>query len=253
MNPFFFGSRERRLFGIFTPGQTGSGNAAAVVVCYPWGQEYLRSHRSLKHLSTLLSRGGVDVLRFDYYGTGDSAGEMSDGDLSGWEHDIETAIDEIKDTTSASSVGLVGLRLGATLAARVASRRTDIEQLVLWDPVVRGDEYLNDLERTVAEVAFQNGRPPEGFGAAGERTILGFTLTEELARDIAALALADALPLLPARTLILASQPLSSHGVLRRQRAVEDYPSAPVWLEDANSGVGAMPVPLIQHLVEWLR
>lgn len=253
MNPYFFGSKERRLFGIFTPGQSGSGSPGAVVVCYPWGQEYLRSHRSLKHLAALLSRKGVDVLRFDYFGTGDSAGDMCDGDLSGWEQDIETAIDELKDTTSAPSISLVGLRLGATLAARVASRRADIDQLVLWDPVVRGDEYLSDLERTVADVAFQNGRPPEGFSTAGERTVLGFTLKEELARDIATLALADVLPSLPTRTLIVASQPLSSHDALRHQRAVDDYPSPPVWLEDANTGIGAMPVPLLQHLAEWLR
>lgn len=253
MNPFFFGSAERRLFGIYTPGHGGNHQPNAVVVCGPWGQEYLRSHRSLKHLSTLLSRSGVDVLRFDYYGTGDSAGDMCDGDLAGWEADIDTAIDELKDTISASQVGLIGLRLGATLAARVASRRHDIDRLALWDPVVIGEEYLNDLDRTVAEVAFQNGPTPEAPGAAGERTVLGFPMAGDLARDIAKLTLADSLPTLPARTLILASQPLPSHGTLRYQHAVEDFPSPPVWLEDANSGIGAMPVPLIQHLAEWLR
>lgn len=253
MNPFYFGSNDRRLFGIYTPRHGGTSSANAVVMCGPWGQEYLRSYRSLKHLSTLLSRGGVDVLRFDYYGTGDSAGDMGDGELAGWETDIETAIDELKDTTSAPQVGLVGLRLGATLAARVAARRDDIDRLALWDPVVTGEEYLNDLDRTVAEVAFQNGNTPEGIGPAGERSVLGFPLSEKLARDIATLNLADSLPTLPARTLILASQPLPSHTQMRSQHAIEDYPSPSVWLEDANTGIGAMPVPLIQHLAGWLR
>lgn len=253
MTPFFFGFNERRLFGIYMPAHGSGSSPSAVVVCYPWGQEYLRSHRSLKYLSTLLARSGVDVLRFDYYGTGDSAGDMSDGTLAGWEADIETAIEELKDTTSASRVGLVGLRLGATLAARVAARRNDIDRLALWDPVVLGDEYLHDLERTDAEVRFHGAWTPDGVGATGERTILGFALSEALTRDIAALNLADSLPALPSRTLILASQPLSSHDSLRRQHAVEDHPGPPVWLEDADSGVGAMPVHLIQHVAGWLR
>lgn len=253
MNPFYFGSSARRLFGIYMPARGSRTSPSAVVVCYPWGQEYLRSHRSLKHLSTLLARAGVDVLRFDYYGTGDSAGDMGDGDLAGWESDIETAIDELKDTTSAPHVGLVGLRLGATLAARVAARRSDVDRVALWDPVVLGDEYLQDLDRVAAEVAFHGGRSLDVAGAGGEREILGFTLSEALAKTIAELKLTDSLSTLPLRTLILASQPLTSHSVLRHHHAIDDYPSPPVWLEDANTGVGAMPVNLLQHLAGWLR
>ena len=253
MTPFFFGSNTRRLFGLYTPATGGGLSPRAVVICYPWGQEYLRSHRSLKHLSTLLARSGIDVLRFDYFGTGDSAGDMCDGNLAGWESDIEAAIDELKDTASVTQVGLVGLRLGATLAARVASRRDDVDRLCLWDPVVLGDEYLVDLERTAADVAFHGAQTPDSLSTNDERTILGFTLRDELAKDIARLELAPSLSAAPVRTLILATQPLGSHTALRRHHVVEDFPSPPVWLEDANTGVGAMPVNLLQHLAEWLR
>ena len=69
-----------------------------------------------------LAAQGWHVLRFDYFGTGDSAGEFDEADLTGWEADIEQALDELLDMAGARKVALVGLRLGATLAARVAAR-----------------------------------------------------------------------------------------------------------------------------------
>jgi pimeloyl-ACP methyl ester carboxylesterase len=41
-------------------------------------------------------------------------------------------------------VSLVGLRWGATLAALAARGRDDVDQIVLWDPVVSGAAYLDD-------------------------------------------------------------------------------------------------------------
>ena len=73
-----------------------------------------------------------------------------------------------------TQVGLVGLRLGATLAARVASRRDDVDRLCLWDPVVLGEVALLDLERTAADVAFHGAQTPDSMSTNDERTILGF-------------------------------------------------------------------------------
>ena len=85
-------------------------------------------------------------MRFDFYGTGDSGGEPTDTDLTGWEADLETAIEELTEITGLSRVTLIGLRLGGAVAAAVASRlRKEIEALVLWDPVVSGPEYLARL------------------------------------------------------------------------------------------------------------
>ena len=70
-----------------------------MVLCYPWGSEYIHAHRALRQLATRLSMAGFHTLRFDYFGTGDSAGEMEDADLGVWEDDIETAIEELKKDT----------------------------------------------------------------------------------------------------------------------------------------------------------
>ena len=87
----------------------------------------------MRLLANMLAAAGTHVLRFDYFGTGDSAGNMEDADLGAWFGDVETAVDELRDTIDAPQVALVGLRLGATLAGTVASmRRTDVNGLVLW-------------------------------------------------------------------------------------------------------------------------
>jgi pimeloyl-ACP methyl ester carboxylesterase len=250
MNPFFFGTRQRKLFGLYTPACAGGASARAAVLCAPWGQEYLRAHRSMRHLGDLLTRAHVHVLRFDYFGTGDSSGELEDAELGGWQSDIGLAIDELKDTTGVAQVGLVGLRLGATLAAAVASARPDdIERLVLWDPVVDGREYVGELSRAASGTSETDGT----------LEVLGFPLTERMARELGATDLLEVAPALPERTLVIASQPLASHRALRGKLtsraggpvAYEEIPAAPAWLEERNIGVGAIPVPVLQRIVQW--
>jgi pimeloyl-ACP methyl ester carboxylesterase len=255
MNPFFFGSGERRLFGLYAPGRTGAG-ARALVLCHAWGQEYLRAHRAMQKLAGLLQRAGHHVLRFDYFGTGDSAGSMADGDLRGWEGDIEAAIEELRDTTGIARVGLVGLRLGATLAARVAARRRkDVDALVLWDPVVAGAEYLGELRRAATP-----GPAPSPTAAGESLEVLGFPLTSRVAKELAALDLVGQVAALPARTLVIATEPLATHAPLRQALAarpgapapVEDLPDPPAWIEDQSSGIGALPVKVLQRIAQWI-
>ena len=68
---------ERRLFGLFPPPEREG--RIAVLICAPFGQEVVRSHRLFRVLSDRLARTGIAVLRFVPYGTGDSPGEDIDG------------------------------------------------------------------------------------------------------------------------------------------------------------------------------
>jgi len=52
---------------------------------------------ALRTLAALLAREGFHVLRFDYYATGDSAGESSEGSLSEWRANIVTARDDLRE------------------------------------------------------------------------------------------------------------------------------------------------------------
>jgi pimeloyl-ACP methyl ester carboxylesterase len=106
----------------------------------------VRAHRLFRVLSDRLARAGVAVLRCDYYGSGDSPGEDTDGDLEGWRRDICTAHEELRRRAGSRRIAWLGARLGATLAVMAAkSGRCDPARLILWDPIVDGARYMELL------------------------------------------------------------------------------------------------------------
>ncbi|HYC60986.1 MAG TPA: alpha/beta fold hydrolase [Thermoanaerobaculia bacterium] len=141
--PLFFGRDDRSLFGWIHTAETYGD--LAVVICPPFGHEYVSSHRSVRHLADALARNGVPAMRFDYDGTGDSAGSDHDPDrVAAWRESIRTAMRTLRETTGCTRIGLAGIRLGATLAATVAAEE-EVACLVLWGPV-RGRQYLRELK-----------------------------------------------------------------------------------------------------------
>ena len=249
MNPFYFGTAERALFGVYHPPRVRGGSMEGAVLCYPWGVEYMRAHRAFRQMTTLLTRAGVHVLRFDYGGTGDSTGMGEDQTLEQWREDVATAIEELKDTAGLDRVSLIGLRLGGTLAAQVVEGRTDISRLVLWDPVVSGEHYLSDLLALEGE---------EGFGAGKDVIgIQGFPLTRILFEQIRQIDLsrADLSPECAVDIVVSHEHPrfdllrdrLSSTGAHLHHEVV---PSQGNWAEGDAFGAALLPEGIIQTIVD---
>jgi uncharacterized protein len=262
MNPFYFGTHERRLLGVYEAARRSKASRG-VVLCHPWGAEYIHAYRAMRQLAKMLTANGIHTLRFDYFGTGDSAGGTTAGDIGGWEIDIQSAIEELKDTTGISRVSLIGLRLGATLAANVAVRADSlVNSLVLWDPIVSGAEYLTELHRGARRgwLLFKPAvaRPRD---KGGGHDIMGFPLTESVTDDIRRIDLAALAPALPRRTLVVVSQPLGSHASLQRALdgrqtpfAIERIDCPAAWLEWPihHPLAGTVPVKILQRIVEWM-
>jgi pimeloyl-ACP methyl ester carboxylesterase len=251
VNPIYFGAGQRRLFGMYTPAQAQGTRSRAVVLCPPWGEEYLRAHRSIRQLAAMLAASGVHVLRFDYFGTGDSAGDLQEADIKGWQEDIATAIEELKDTTGIAKVGLVGMRLGGTLAATVAAKRPrDVDALGLWYPVASGEAYVGELTA---------GKPS---APDAEQIVEGFPLTAHMARELRSLDLAALAPELGMRTLLVLSAegedsspqaPCALSGRTRGALEVARIGAVPPSVREARLGVDVVPVKLLQRIVEWLE
>ena len=148
MDPQFFNnSTGGQLYGVYhRPTKATQSAPRAIVICSPLGQEYIRSHWSCKLLAKQLARGGAHVLRFDLSGHGNSSGRIDQQQsLQSWTDDIGQAIDCIREKSNATSVTLLGLRFGATLAALTAEQRPDVHSLVAWEPVLAGERYLQGL------------------------------------------------------------------------------------------------------------
>lgn len=138
MRPVIFDGR----FGWLHPAEGPSG----VVLCYPFGYDALCTYRGMRRLAERLAARGTPVLRFDYSGTGDSAGEASDpGCWRAWIDSIKQAVAVLRETTGVERVTLCGLRLGGTLAALAAQELGGVDGLVLLAPVLSGKNYQREL------------------------------------------------------------------------------------------------------------
>ena len=157
--PVWFGETDRPLFGWFhTSGQVRAG----VVLCAPFAHEYTQAYYALRLLAEQLAAQGVAVLRFDYDGMGDSAGDNGDPDrLKAWLRSTQAAIGFVR-AAGIENVSLVGMRIGATIAARAAADDGRIEQLVLWDPCVSGREFLRGQQAVSAMTLGVNTVCPDG-------------------------------------------------------------------------------------------
>lgn len=135
MIPMLIGNAGRPLHAVFSPA-AGKRRRRAVVFCPPFGNEYARTHRAGRLLAQKLAAAGFDILRFDYYGTGDSSGEDHEFSPEGAVEDALAAVEEAKDLSGARRVMLVGMRDGAAVALHVAARAGGVDRLVLWEPLV---------------------------------------------------------------------------------------------------------------------
>lgn len=140
----YFGPPDEPLFGWLH--RSLEPPKHAIVLCSAIGREELSSHSSLRKLANRLAGTGSAVLRFDYLGTGDSAGgELSGDQLVNWKNSVIFAVEEIKRLTGLERVVLIGLRLGAMLAWMAALERVDVAAVGLILPVLHGRNHLREL------------------------------------------------------------------------------------------------------------
>lgn len=144
---FFKGSGDYSLFGVYHAPVAVNPAKPVFVFCHPLGEEKLWAHRVFVSYARELAAAAYPVLRFDLAGNGDSGGSFSDLSVAQVCDDIALAMDEARRLSGASTVSLLGLRLGATFASLVAERVASLRHLVLWAPVLEGDKYLQELLR----------------------------------------------------------------------------------------------------------
>lgn len=146
MEAFYFGSSQRPLFGL-RHAPFGAARQTAVLVCSPWGPEYMRSYRGLRMLATRLAAAGYETLRFDYSGTGDSEGMALDARLEHWLDDISTAAAELRDLSGRQRIALLGVRAGGLLAEAAQARGLPVAAQILWDCPADGAGYVQLMRR----------------------------------------------------------------------------------------------------------
>ena len=145
--PFFFPNGSYNIFGILHEHEIES-NGEGFVFCHPFAEEKLWSHRVFVNFARELAKIGYTILRFDYMGHGDSEGKFEESSIETRVSDIKCAVRLLRSKLDDSrKINLLGLRLGATLAAMVAEEAENINRLILWDPIINGSTYMRQMLR----------------------------------------------------------------------------------------------------------
>lgn len=182
MEPFYFGHHSQELFGIFHLASGSKNLKTGVILCNPFGQESIRSHRCYLTMANKLAAAGANVLRFDFFGSGDSAGNLREADITNWINNIHTAVSELKQRCEVDRVYLIGVRFGATLASIYASTNF-VDGIFLWSPVINGKQYIKELEllnQNWLNGSFATCKKTE----KGSIESLGFIIPEPLVQEI---------------------------------------------------------------------
>jgi len=155
--PMWFDSGGRPMFGWWHV-PDGHRARGGVVLCLPLAMEGTAARPTFRLLASRLEAAGFVVLRFDYDGTGDSAGSPDDpGRVPAWIDSVRSAIRVVR-SSRVPRVTVVGMRMGATLAAATIGSEDSAalpDGLVLWDPCTSGRSFLRQqrLMRATIEVA----------------------------------------------------------------------------------------------------
>jgi exosortase A-associated hydrolase 2 len=141
---YFLRDGKHLFYALYLPEREAK---SGLVLCSPFAEEKVRTLRIYVSFARAMARLGVAVLCFDYYGDGDSEGDFETTRFDERLTDIKAAVAFLKEKTSVTVCGLLGLRWGATLAALSADEISP-DFLILWEPIVNCSKYFYDLLRT---------------------------------------------------------------------------------------------------------
>jgi uncharacterized protein len=256
VEPFFFGEASKELFGCYHRPNRLAARNCGIVLCYPIGQEYIMSHRSFYQLAVQLSRIGFHVLRFDYFGCGDSAGDFEQGSVRKWVSDIQAAARALADRSKQSRISALGLRMGATLALMASEQNEIFGKLVLWEPILDGRRYLKEL--TEMHQAFSRRLKTKEKRVPGmPEEVLGYPLTTELRNDLKAIQ-GDHLNLRSDMRLLAVCSSTDGACSKELKRLLRAHPQAEehmisdhlVWREELYKRL--IPVTTMNLILKWM-
>jgi exosortase A-associated hydrolase 2 len=185
--PFYLPGPAGPLFCLLQAPPTGAEPRGTLLYLPPFAEEANRARRMATLQARRLATRGWAVLLLDPFGTGDSGGSFGEARWETWRQDADVAAAWLAETWPGVPQALWGLRLGALLAADLAAQDPQrFARLLLWQPVLRGDQFISQFLRLRVAAAMAAGEKESGQTlraqlAAGETLeVAGYELAPEL-------------------------------------------------------------------------
>jgi pimeloyl-ACP methyl ester carboxylesterase len=152
---------------------------------------------------------------------------------------------------------MVGLRLGATLAALAAAQQGDIESMVLWSPVVVGEKYFDELLLLEKEMLRFRPKRRRNRQCDARKEILGFPWSHSFISEIRDIDLGMITHSFTRNLLVLLSVSQGSDNAWQdhvshlathvEQRCLE---APEIWLPTADGSL-LVPAQVLRAVVSW--
>lgn len=207
IEPFFLENSldtgHKPLFCIYLAPAEGTPHAG-ILYLHPFAEEMHKSRRMAALQARAFARAGYAVMQLDLTGCGDSGGDFGDATWDIWQNDVQRAHAWLAAQVPGPLM-LWGLRLGASLAVAAAPELARISRLLLWQPVLNGDQFLTQFLRIrLASEMLSEGQAQSGTKElrakldAGEPIeVGGYMLSPDMAHALGELKLADLRPPCP--------------------------------------------------------
>jgi exosortase A-associated hydrolase 2 len=223
---FFLPTPTGQRFCLFHPPQ--GAPKGCVLYLHPFAEELNTTRRVVAQQARALAQAGFAVLQFDLLGCGDSEGELVDATWEAWLQDAQHAHDWLTDHAQ-GPLWLWSMRGGSLLATALAARLPQAPHLLLWQPVITGQQMLQQFLRLHAAGQWlgegSKGETPAKTLASGRSAdIAGYTLTPTLASGMSA---------------------------ARMQAMATKAPGRLVWLETSTQPEPTLGPATTTHLDSW--
>jgi exosortase A-associated hydrolase 2 len=145
IEPGFLDHSARRLFHVTHKPRSGEIRGS-VLFLHAFAEEMHMSRRNVAAQARLMAAAGYHVMLLDLTGCGDAGGDFADATWHVWLEDALFAMQALRDQASAPLL-LWGMRLGGLLACELAVRDAGVEGLLLWQPVLNGEQQIDQFLR----------------------------------------------------------------------------------------------------------
>lgn len=185
----------------------------------PFAEEMHKSRRIVAAQARELAGLGYNVMLLDLTGCGDSGGDFADATWQIWLQDAAFAVRTLVNLGTGPLI-LWGLRMGALLASELSQERSDIDKLILWQPLLNGEQQVDQFLRlrtatavTGNPLTFDRKTLWNELRSGRSLDIAGYTLSPALALQMAKARLNDVKPACPVHWLEIGTPPAGDLSV----------------------------------------
>jgi exosortase A-associated hydrolase 2 len=170
---------------------SSSSPKAHIVFVPPFGEEMNRCRSLVATQARSFASAGYSCTLVDFFGTGDSEGQLRDASLPMWQSNISTVFESVQRDCPAPVI-LWGLRLGGLLALHFSMLPgCQPRDIILWQPVSSASLYITQVLRQRVASLMVRDLPPETTKEIRQRLadgedveVSGYTLSGALVGQI---------------------------------------------------------------------